>query len=490
MAITVAILASHTDTANQTSYNDAESTQPAANSGLLLGVRAGKAGGGVVPASVSGYGATWSLVGSEIQGTGARLIVYKAYAGASPSASNFNVTAPSGGYTGCIFFVLELTEVDQTDFLIQSIFNKNSGGASSSVTLSALADATNNAEAGFTIIHVNSAITKDPTAGWSDNGAGGLGHNSPTSRMTAQWRIGEDLTVTSSWSGDEDWVAWACEIKAASSGEEDGAEAEVEVSAAGAGTPAISGAAATEVEVDATGAGSPATSGGQATDVEVDVEGAGTPAVSGASSASIEVTADGAGVPAASDGATATVGVSATGDGLVAASGGADTEVEVDVTGEGAALESGSDGAATEVEVSAAGVGVPAASGGADAVVQVAATAGAGAITVSDFAATVVNIEAVGDGNSGLAEADGAETEIEVSVAGAGTPAVLGAAAAIVTVGVTGDGLIHASGGATATVGVMAVGGGGIPPPESYSGPWVSSLTPATRGATVLLEEV
>jgi len=214
MALGFSLLASHADTANQLSYSDVESTQPAANSALLLFVRTGKAGGGVVPASVTGYGATWTLEGSAIQGTGARLCVYSAYAGASPSASNFNVTAPSGGYTGCIFAVIQITGADSTDFLIQSVFANNTGQTSSSVTLAAFGDATNNGAVGATIIHVNSAITADATATWTNRVD--IGHNSPIARMMVQTRTGQDTTVTSSWTGNEDWVAWAGEIKMAS----------------------------------------------------------------------------------------------------------------------------------------------------------------------------------------------------------------------------------------------------------------------------------
>ncbi len=85
---------------------------------------------------------------------------------------------------------------------------RTTGQTTSSVTLGTFADATNNAAFGFVVINANAAITKEGTytqLSAGNNTAGALSH-------LVEYFIGQDLAVTSSWTGSAPVVATAVEV--------------------------------------------------------------------------------------------------------------------------------------------------------------------------------------------------------------------------------------------------------------------------------------
>jgi len=212
VAVGITLLGEDNSTANATSYTDVESTQPSANSGLLLSVWQ-RGSTPVAPTSITAYGATWAKRSEIASGTVARMSLWTAYAGASPSASNYLITMPAGNI-GCISFMLQITGMDLTDFIVQTVPNSGASGTTATATLAALADATNNAQVMVTGNSVGSAITPDATGGWTE--LADRNNGSPLTASEIQWRTGADLTCTATWTGSVAWTAIAAEIKMAS----------------------------------------------------------------------------------------------------------------------------------------------------------------------------------------------------------------------------------------------------------------------------------
>lgn len=216
MALGYTLRATHVSTTNTTSYADAETTQPTANTALLCFIWS--RGNTAVPSISTGYGLTWTELSGARQtiGGGASagvLSCWEAYAGGSPSSSTFTVDVGGGGATGIRFDVIEISGADTTDFTVQAVGN-NGTGTSGSVTLAAFGDATNNGAVAAFGLSVNEAMTEDATATWTEQAD--AGHNSPTSRMATETRTGEDTTVSYSWTTSNAWAGIAVEVKVAS----------------------------------------------------------------------------------------------------------------------------------------------------------------------------------------------------------------------------------------------------------------------------------
>ena len=106
------------------------------------------------------------------------------------------------------FSSTDITGTDGSGAIVQSATGSGNA-ASSSVTLAAFGDATNNAAYGISGNAGSQAITPDATATWTE-----LSEDA-AHRLETQWKLGQDTTVTSSWSTAKEWGAIAIEIKAA-----------------------------------------------------------------------------------------------------------------------------------------------------------------------------------------------------------------------------------------------------------------------------------
>lgn len=211
MAIAVTLLATNRSTANTTSYADAESTQPAANSKLLWFI-ASTGTSPAAPNSTSAYGLTWSQLATQTLTTAGRITCFEADAGASPTS-----TAATCGFaasmTGCQFDICEIVGATTGDFTVQQPTNTGSSQTTATVTFAALADGTNNAEIMCTFVNVNEAMTPDASGGWTELSDAGV--NSPAVRMQTQWRTGSDLTATATWTTSATWAAIGVEVQVA-----------------------------------------------------------------------------------------------------------------------------------------------------------------------------------------------------------------------------------------------------------------------------------
>lgn len=201
---------------------------------------------------------------------------------------------------------------------------------------------------------------------------------------------------------------------------QDGSEAEVAVSAEGAGTKLAQGGADASVVVSAEGAGlagSEVTGGSEVT-VQIDAEGSGAKIALGASEVGVTVDSEGAGFKVGAGGSDASVAVSGEGAGTKLAQGGAEASVVVEPEGQGSKAVSGASEAGVAVSAEGDGLQVTPGEGGSDAVVRISAQ-GAGFRVAQGGSTAEVQVAPEGSGSkTGLGAA---EVQIDVSGEGQGS---------------------------------------------------------------------
>ena len=170
-----------------------------------------------VPTVSGGGGLTWVQVATVAHSANFRAItLFRAMK--SSGLTSGTVAASFGGQSQTISFITieELTSIDTTGVdgagaIVQSATAvSTANGTSSSVTLAAFADATNNAV--FSSSCHTQIENTNPESGYtelSDQSGGGTG-------FEVAWKIGQDTTPTTSWVTSSAWVALATEIKFAS----------------------------------------------------------------------------------------------------------------------------------------------------------------------------------------------------------------------------------------------------------------------------------
>ncbi len=188
------------------------SITPSANKLILLYI-SGRPSGSTPTAIVTGNGLTWVLVNGE--DTSVRYSALYRAMGASPSSGavtiTFSLEMRNATWEISEFDFVDTSGTNGSGAIVQSVRDTASAATSITPTLAAFADATNNATyMGATHRDHNNAMT--PEAGFTE-----LSDNSTGEQHVgaAQWRIGEDVSPTYSWSGSAGAVAVACEIKAA-----------------------------------------------------------------------------------------------------------------------------------------------------------------------------------------------------------------------------------------------------------------------------------
>lgn len=218
------LLTAETDTSDATSYAT-DPISPAANSLILVIVVTRLAGTPAEPA-LSGCSMTWTQMQTGLTSTvgsvsTARLTTFRGTS-ATPG-SNCALTADLGAETqlGGFIYVYQwadaaITGTNGSDGVVQAPATDNEGAtaAAGSITLSAFADATNNA-AFACWYHAGSVAA---TAGDGFTLLGDI--VSDSRRVTCEYKVGEDTTVDMSWTeSTELLVGAAMEIAAASTGQ-------------------------------------------------------------------------------------------------------------------------------------------------------------------------------------------------------------------------------------------------------------------------------
>ena len=143
-----------------------------------------------------------------------RVTLFRALKTTGVSAGTFTADAAGATQTSWSVVVDEATEVDTTGTdgagaIVQSDTSAGSGTTATG-NLAAFADAVNNAAFMATMNNLNSPITEE--AGYTE--LADLGHANPTRRVETEYKLGEDTSVTSTFSS----AAWHCiavEVKAA-----------------------------------------------------------------------------------------------------------------------------------------------------------------------------------------------------------------------------------------------------------------------------------
>jgi len=147
-------------------------------------------------------------------GANFRLTIFRALKAAGVSAGTFTADAAGATQIGWIVIVdeadgIDTSGTDGSGAIVQSASN-NGSGTTATATLAAFGDATNNAAFMATALSSNIAITEE--AGYTE--LADLGHATPTRAGETQYKLGQDLSVTSTFTTSI-WRCIASEIKAA-----------------------------------------------------------------------------------------------------------------------------------------------------------------------------------------------------------------------------------------------------------------------------------
>ena len=152
--------------------------------------------------------------------TNRRITVFRALKTSGVSAGTF--TADAAGVTQTSWSVIvdefdgiDTSGTDGSGAIVQSAAN-NGSGTTASATLSAFADATNNAAFLATLVNNNTAVTEEAGGVWAELGE--APHGSPTRTIETEWRLGEDTSPSSTFLSSA-WDCIALEIKVAAGGD-------------------------------------------------------------------------------------------------------------------------------------------------------------------------------------------------------------------------------------------------------------------------------
>jgi hypothetical protein len=240
MAIAGANKIAETSTADATSFTTAASLTPSTNTLYLATVRNSRAAGPATPTLSGGGGLTWVQVATVTEPGGSeRITVFRAMK--SSGLTSGTLTADFGGVTqtGFAIVVDEFTGTDTTGSdgagaIVQSATGSGSAVTSSSVTLAAFGDATNNAAFGAVSIIATDSISAEGGYTRLSN----LNHATPNRAVATEWKVGQDTSVTFSWTTSAAYDSIAVEIKAAAAGNTVSGVGAI-ASAEAFGTPAI-----------------------------------------------------------------------------------------------------------------------------------------------------------------------------------------------------------------------------------------------------------
>ena len=203
------------------SYNTASIT-PGANRLILVAVMNSDVAPVTVP-TLSGNGLTYVQVATrdyDTDASPARVVTLFRAMGAAPSAGAITIDFGGTNQNGCAWHVCEFDGVDTSGTngsgaIVQAPTDFNdTTGTSSSVTLAAFGDATNNAA--FVAKMHNRAEAATEETGWTE--LSDVNYINPDVGSAVAWRLGEDLSATYSWATTGRWGSIAAEIKAAAAG--------------------------------------------------------------------------------------------------------------------------------------------------------------------------------------------------------------------------------------------------------------------------------
>lgn len=159
--------------------------------------------------AISGGGLTWT---KRIGGLGRELWEGFTASGATTGVLTFTW---SGTNTGTWWSIDEFTGVDTTTRIVQAPAQATGTGTSGSVTLAAFGDAVNNAAFGYFEHAVDELSTAEAGYTTLANISAAL---APSDSLLTAYKVGEDTSVTASWTTSAAWRGHAVEIKAAAGG--------------------------------------------------------------------------------------------------------------------------------------------------------------------------------------------------------------------------------------------------------------------------------
>lgn len=218
MAITRALLTADWSDVNATSRSTA-SISPAANRLITAAVTVYNNAGAAPNISLSGNGLTWVEIDTYTNPSGnQRTSIFRAM-GASPSAGAVTISTGATTTAAWAWCIQEWDGVDTSGTngsgaIVQSNRNRSASSASLTVTLSALADAANNAVTGSFSLYTNASST--PGTGYTE--ASDLVNASDGMSQSDIYAIPGTTTPNVTFAASSEILGVAIEIKAAGGG--------------------------------------------------------------------------------------------------------------------------------------------------------------------------------------------------------------------------------------------------------------------------------
>jgi len=215
VAITAANKIAEKKTSSGTSFTTAASLTPSVNKLYICTVANTISSGTATTPTVSGGGGlTWVQIDViDPSSTTKKTTMFRAMK--SSGLTSGTITADFGGVTQSqvAISVEEFSGVDQTGTngsgaIVQSAHASSASGTTATVTLAAFGDAANNAP--FMASGTVGAVAITPESGYTELSDQQLGNHS----LETEWKVGQDTSVTSTWTGSNNWCAIAVEIKA------------------------------------------------------------------------------------------------------------------------------------------------------------------------------------------------------------------------------------------------------------------------------------
>lgn len=185
---------------------------------LSIGSR-GTSGTGLDVTGVTGGGLTWVKLKATAANVADQASVWVGYVTSGASTGTLSITV--AGTISRIRWTLEAVTGSAataanngSDGFVQSaVEERTAGTTSSAVALAAFADATNNAAFGFTHVFASTTTINPETTTGTYTVLGQVA--ATTVSILSEYLIGQDTSVTASWTGSAPVCAVAAEVKAA-----------------------------------------------------------------------------------------------------------------------------------------------------------------------------------------------------------------------------------------------------------------------------------
>lgn len=200
MAISASLLTSGADESNLTTYTTA-SVSPAARTLVYVGVVTTPGAGAAVEPTITGLGATWTKLDTQVVDGNKRISVSATWA-VSYTPGTISIDFGTDVQNRCIWGVVAIANVAGVDVAttVRQTVKATDTTPPLTVTLAAFGDVLNGAIAAFGGASSGLAPTSTPGTGWTELMDENSGNISPLN-LSIQWRADNDTTCDCDFTG-------------------------------------------------------------------------------------------------------------------------------------------------------------------------------------------------------------------------------------------------------------------------------------------------